>query len=78
MNRLLRTVGFGLILLGIVMILVWAIEPLQMLWPWIRALPLPMRIGVLAAVLGLAVLLGSLIWERLREREADKDLLDEM
>jgi len=78
MNRLLRTVGFGLIVLGIVMVLVWAIEPLRMIWPWIRALPLPFRIGVLAAALGLAVLLGSLISERIREREADKELLDEM
>ena len=78
MIRLLRTVGFGLIVLGIVLVLAWAFEPLRMLWPWVRALPLPIRVGVGAAVLGLAVLLGSLISERIGDREADKQLLDEI
>ena len=78
MNRLLRQIGFGLIVLGVVSILFWAIEPLQMIWPWIRGLPLLIRIGVFAAAIGLAVLLGSLIAERIREREADKRLRDEL
>lgn len=77
MNRLFRTAGFGLIILGAVLILAWAIEPMRMIWPWLRGLPLPIRIGVVAAVLGLAMLLGSLISERIREREKDKELLDE-
>lgn len=77
MNRLLRNVGFGLIVLGAGSLLVWAIEPLRMVWPWIRGLPLLIRIGVIAAAAGLSVLLGSLIAERIREREADKQLLDE-
>ena len=77
MNSLLRNVGFGLILLGIVLVLVWAIEPLRLFWPWIRGLPLLMRVGVIAAGAGLAVLLGSLISERIRSREADKRLRDE-
>ncbi len=78
MNHLLRNVGFGLIVLGIVMVLAWAIEPLRMIWPWIRGLPLPIQIGVLAATVGLAVLLGSLISERIREREADRSLRDDL
>jgi hypothetical protein len=77
MTSLLRNVGFGLILLGIVLLLFWAIEPLRMVWPWIRGLPLPIRIGVIAAAVGLAVLMGSLISERIRDREADKELRDE-
>jgi hypothetical protein len=77
MNRLFRTVGFGLVILGVLLILGWAIEPIRMIWPWLRALPLPIRIGVVAAGLGLAMLLGSLISERIGEREKDKELLDE-
>lgn len=77
MIQMLRNVGFGLIVLGILLVLVWAIEPLRMIWPWIRGLPWPIRVGVVAAALGLAVLLGSMISERIREREADKKLRDE-
>ena len=77
MNRLLRNVGFGLIILGIVLVLVWAIEPLRMVWPWIRGLPLPIRVGVIAAAIGISALFGSLVSERIRDREADKQLRDE-
>ena len=77
MNRLFRTAGFGLIILGALLVLAWAIEPLRMIWPWLRALPLPIRVGVIAAALGLALLMGSLITERIGERGKDKELLDE-
>lgn len=77
MNRLFRNVGFGLIAIGILLILAWAIEPIRLFWPWIRGLPLPIQIGALAAILGLAVLLVSLISERVREREGDQKLRDE-
>lgn len=77
MNQLLRNSGIGLIFLGIVLVLFWAIKPLRMIWPWIRGFPLPIRIGVLAAAVGLAVLIGSLISERLRDRKADQQLRDE-
>jgi len=77
MNRLLRQAGFGLIVLGVILILVWVIEPLRQLWPLIRGLPLLIQIGVVVAAIGLTVLLGSLISERIREREADKRLRDE-
>lgn len=78
MTNLLRNAGIGLIVLGVVSIVVWAVEPLRMIWPWIRGLPLPIRIGVIAAVLGFSVLLGSLIAERIRDSEKDKELLDEL
>ena len=78
MIRLLRIVGFLLIGCGAVLLLVWVIEPLRFLWPWIRALPLPMQIGLAAAALGLLLLLGTVIWERLEDREADSDLLNEL
>lgn len=75
--RLLRNIGFGLIALGVVLILAWLIEPLRVVWPWLMQLALPFRIGVLAAALGLAVIMTSLISERIRERESDKHLLDD-
>lgn len=75
--NLVRTVGFGLMILGGVLIIVWAIEPFRAIWPWLLQLPLPIRIGVILAAIGLAVLLASLISERIREREADKALLDD-
>ena len=78
MSRLLRTVGFGLIVLGVLMLVVWAVEPLRMVWPWVRGLPPLVRAGVIAAVVGFAVLLGSLIAERIRERASDAALRDEL
>jgi hypothetical protein len=77
MIRLVRIVGFLLIGSGAVMLLVWAIEPLRFLWPWFRALPLPIQIGMTAAALGLLLLLGTVIWERLEDRDKDSGLLDE-
>ncbi len=77
MNRVLRSFGFGLILLGVVLLVVWAVEPLRAIWPWLLRLPLAIRVGVLASTIGVAVLLASMISERIRERDADKHLLDE-
>jgi len=77
MNRLLRNLGFGLMVGGAGMILIWAIKPLRIIWPWLLQLPLILRIGVVAGALGLAVLLGSVLAERLRDREGDVDLRDE-
>ena len=76
MNRLLRNLGVGLMMGGVVMILIWAIKPLRMIWPWLLQLPLVLRIGVVAGALGLAVLLGSVLAERLSDREGDADLHD--
>ena len=78
MVDLIRRVGAGLVILGLLLIVVWAIKPLGFFWPWVRGLPLPVRIGGGAAILGLAVLLGSLITERIKERGADEGLRDEL
>lgn len=77
MNPLLRNLGFGLMVGGAVMVLIWAIEPLRMIWPWLLQLPLILRIGVVAGTLGLAVLVGSLISERIRDREGERYLKDD-
>ena len=73
----LRIFGFSLMALGALLIIVWFIEPLRAVWPWLLTLPLPIRLGVILAAIGITVLMVSLIYERVREREQDKDLLDE-
>ena len=78
MTDLMRRLGFGLMIIGVALVAVWAIRPLGFVWPWIRGLPLPLRLGVVAAAAGLAVLLGSLIHERFREHEEDKTLRDDL
>lgn len=77
MIRLVRAVGFVLIGAGAVVIAVWSIEPLRFLWPWLLALPWPIRLGLVIAAVGLVLLMGSLIWERLEERDKDRSLLDD-
>ena len=77
MIRLLRVVGFLMIGAGGLLLLVWAIEPLRFLWPWFRNLPVPIQIGLAAATAGLLLLLATVIWERLEDRDGDRDLLDE-
>jgi hypothetical protein len=75
--RVIRIAGFLLISAGVVVLLTWVIEPLRALWPWLLQLPLPVKIGIVAVVLGLIVLFASLIAERWEDRERDRSLLDE-
>ena len=77
MIRLLRIVGFLLIAVGAVLLAAWLIEPLRAVWPWLLQLPWPVQVGFAAAALGLILLMGSLIWERLEERDKDRSLLDD-
>ena len=77
MTDLMRKLGVGLMILGAALVAVWAIRPIELVWPWIRGLPLPLRLGVVAAAVGIAVLLGSLIYERFKERDGDKDLRED-
>lgn len=78
MIRLIRIVGFLLIGAGAVVLLVWMIEPLRFIWPWLRALPWPIQLGFAISALGLLILMGSLIWERMEDRAGDRELRDEM
>jgi pilus assembly protein TadC len=75
--RLLRITGVLFIAAGVVVILTWLIEPLRDLWPLFYELPLPIRVGLCLAGLGLLVLLGTLLWERFEEREQDHALRDD-
>lgn len=77
MMRLIRLFGFFMMATGAVIVLTYVIRPLRALWPWLRSLPLPFQIGLGAAVVGFLLLMATLIWERLEEREADRELRDD-
>lgn len=74
MIRPLRVTGFLLIAVGCVILLTWLIKPLRFLWPWFRALPWAIQLGLAVAAVGLLFLIGSLLWERFQERHLDRDL----
>ncbi len=78
MIELFRIMGFLLLCSGGLVIATWLIEPLRKLWPLLLALPLPVLIGVAVGSFGLILLLASLIWERMKERDADSKLREEI
>ena len=77
MTRLIRIVGFLLIGAGALVLASYLIEPLREIWPWWRQLPLPIQIGLAVAAFGFLLLLGSVLWERLEDRESERGLLDD-
>jgi hypothetical protein len=77
MIRLVRITGFLMVVAGALVILTWLIEPLRHIWPYLRSLPWPIQLGLGMAAIGIVVVMGTLIWERLEERESDRDLIDE-
>jgi hypothetical protein len=77
MIRLIRILGFLLIAAGALVLLTWLVEPLRHLWTVLLTLPWPIKLGLGAAAAGLLLIMGSLIWERLESREADRALLDD-
>jgi membrane protein implicated in regulation of membrane protease activity len=77
MIRLVRILGFLLIVAGAIVLVAWLIKPLRSVWPWLLMLPWPIKLGLGAAAVGLLLLFGSLIWERLEERGEDRNLRDD-
>lgn len=77
MTGLLRISGWLLVAAGAIIVLTWFIEPLREIWPYLLQLPLPIRIGLSVAGLGLTVIMATLIWERWNEREEDESLLED-
>lgn len=77
MIRLIRIIGFMFIVAGAISVATWVIKPLRFLWPWLRQLPLAIQVGLAAAVLGLLLLVGSMIWERWEDHRKEKELIDE-
>jgi len=77
MTRLVRITGFLLIGAGALVLLTWAIRLLRAIWPLLLGLPLAIQIGMGIAALGLVVVMGALIAERIEDREADRRLLED-
>ncbi|MEN1728642.1 MAG: hypothetical protein AAGJ52_09385 [Pseudomonadota bacterium] len=61
MTSLLRWVGTLLIVAGTLLAASWFIEPLRELWPLIFDLPMPIRIGLVIAGVGLLVVMATVI-----------------
>jgi len=74
MIKLLRIVGFLLIAAGLLLAASWFIEPLRQLWPLLLDLPLPIRIGLIVAGIGLLVVFATVVHDSLT---ADRRSLDE-
>ncbi len=78
MIRAVRITGFLMIVTGALVIAAWLFEPLRELWPLLRELPWPVQLGLGMAGIGLLVVMGTLIHERMGERELDKSLIDDL
>ena len=77
MIRLVRIVGLLLMGAGALLLLVWFIKPLRAVWPWLRELPWPIQVGFVIAALGILLLSGSIIWERMEDAEHDRSLRED-
>ena len=77
MIKLIRIVGLLLMGVGALLLLVWFIEPLRFVWPWFRALPWPIQLGLGIAAMGLLLLTGTVIWERFEDAGSEKSLRDD-
>jgi len=77
MTQLTRIIGLLMMISGGLVILTWLIEPLRQYWPVLLALPMPIKIGLGIAAVGVLLLVGSLLWERWQEREQDRSLLED-
>jgi uncharacterized membrane protein len=63
--KLLRILGFLLIIAGTLLAASWFIEPLRQLWPMLVDLPLPIRIGLIVSGIGLLVVFATIVHDRL-------------
>ena len=77
MMRKIRHLGFGLIGLGVLILISYMIPPLRGLWPLFRQLPFAIQLGLGAAILGFGLLIVSIIVERIEDRQHDRSLRDD-
>ncbi len=74
MNSLLRVIGFLMMIAGALLIASWFIEPLRQLWPLLLDLPLPIRVGLVVAGVGLVIVFATVVHDLIG---ADRKSLDE-
>lgn len=75
--KLARLFGFLLLWIGTLLLLFWFIKPLRAIGTLFLQLPILLQIGLVIVAIGLILLLGTVIWERIESRKADKELQDE-
>ena len=75
--KLARLFGFLFLWIGALLLLSWFIKPLRAIGPLFLQLPLLLQIGLVIVAIGFILLLGTVIWERIESRKADKELKDE-
>jgi hypothetical protein len=77
----LRILGMILLVIGVLAVASWFIEPLRNAWPavwlWFLAVPAAIRFWLILAVIGLIVVFVSLLIERAEDHRLEGDLTDE-
>lgn len=74
MIRFTRVLGYLFSAVGILALLFWMIKPLRAVWPYLLALPWPIRLGLATLLLGFLLVMASLIAERFEESGDDEAL----
>lgn len=74
MTRQLRTLGGAICIVGLLLLLVYAIPPLRAVGPWFLSLPGLIQVGLGALLLGFSLVVLSLIVERFEDRDHDRKL----
>lgn len=71
-----RRIGFGMIVLGAIVIILYVIPSLRWAWLWFKTLPGPIRFGLGVSAVGLVILFLNIVRERWTDRRADRALRD--
>ena len=71
-----RRIGFGMIVLGAVVIVLYVVPSFRWVWIWFKTLPGPIRFGLGVSAVGLVILFLNLLRERWTDRHADRALRD--
>jgi len=74
MIQFTRVLGYLFAGIGVLALLFWMIRPLRAVWPFLLGLPLAIRIGLSALLIGFLLVMASLLAERLEERDRDRAL----
>jgi len=77
MTHSVRLFAFALLGTAAVIFLTYMIPPLRAIWPYFRTLPGAIQFGIGAAFFGFALLIVSLIMERVSEHDYNEKLRDD-
>ena len=77
MNKPIRVLAYALLGTAAVIFVSYVIPPLRANWPFFKTLPGAMQIGIGAGFFGLALLIVSLVVERIEEGDYNKSLRDD-